>query len=165
MQRTLWDGVENRCQNKKLGRFVFLLYCGWGFKISIWTGNSLDLVECRVRSHRGPGDLVIPRPVLFLGTLWSQGMLGAQGQSGEWEVGWKRALQLYHFPQTFIAFPSSFIQRVLHDFSMPGILLGIWDLKMNTGEFLLVRSLDKISNTDQRNPFPLGGGLCGPTFL
>ena len=105
---------------------------------------------------REPGDFVIPRPVLFLGTLSEvRGCWEPRGQSGECELVSELALSLYHFPQTFIAFPSSFIQRVLHDFSMPSILLGIWDLKMNTGEFLLVRSLDIISNTDQKYPLPL----------
>lgn len=112
MQRDLWDGVENRCQNKKLGRFIFLWYYGWELKISVWTGIHWTRWNDKSGVIRESVDLPMPRPVLFLGTLFEgkrcwehrakRGM-GIRVRTGF--VGWELALQLYHFPPIFIAFP------------------------------------------------------------
>lgn len=171
MQRTLWDGVENRCQNKKLGRFIFLLYCGWGFKISIWTGNSLDLVECQVRSHQGTWWFSDAKASSLPGdSLWSQGMLGTQRAKWGMGIRVRTGFVVVSFPPNIYCFPF-----LIHSASTSWLLYA-WHFTGHLGfedEYRRIPPRKKSGHKFKywpQVPIPVRrssseGGMRGPMFL
>lgn len=88
MQRTLWDMLKVDAKTRSWEDSFSFSTVDEDLKYQFEQGIHWTWWNAESGVIREPGDLLMPRPVVFLGTLFKvRGCWEHSGQSGEWELG------------------------------------------------------------------------------